>query len=72
MQWGNLTLPYPCEYVCNRAGVEQEPAVVLLGDGCDTQTLPLSLCVRASAQVFNKSLLSKFFWAMDAPPDFRF
>jgi hypothetical protein len=35
-------------------------------------TLPLTLHMRARAQVFNKSLLSKFFWAMDAPPDFRF
>lgn len=23
-------------------------------------------------KIFNKSLLSKFFWSMDAPPDFKF
>ncbi|KAK9837437.1 hypothetical protein WJX81_002314 [Elliptochloris bilobata] len=32
---------------------------------CKAREVPLE-------KVFNKSLLSKFFWAMDAPPDFRF
>ena len=37
-----------------------------------SRAVSVSTDVPCRAQVFNKSLLSKFFWAMDAPPDFHF